>query len=157
VAQFGGGAPVVCGETTMAGGDSGHLGPIPSTGRKRAAQWSSRRAQRRSGRCRTVALPGGHGGSCGACAEERAREQGREREERGFVASLRVSREAPQRPERQAGGVDGLALRRTRRCLRLKTKAIFQKTPGFGRFSRKKQNSTLLYYLVIQTTLKFSK
>jgi hypothetical protein len=90
--------------------------------------------------------------------EEEARERERKRKEGGLVASLGS-------PGGHLGGQSGeqevarpSARGKPRSSLRLKTKGSFANSPlGFGFFSWNKTNNTLLYYLVIQTTLKFSK
>jgi hypothetical protein len=79
-------------------------------------------------------------------------ERGKEGAVRGIAACLQgislASRVASRRCRRLGPAQDT-------QVLEVEDKGYFSENPGFGRFSRKKQNSTLLYYLVIQTTLKF--
>jgi hypothetical protein len=63
--RFCGGELGTCEVNGDGGGDSGHLGPIPSTGRKREARRSFSARRRRLGRRGTAASSSGHGGTLG--------------------------------------------------------------------------------------------
>jgi hypothetical protein len=74
--------------------DSGHLGPIPLRGRKRAVMRTLGRAQRRSGRCLAAAEGNDHGGKLSLWEEftggreVRQRERGRKGGRRGVQQRL---------------------------------------------------------------------
>jgi hypothetical protein len=72
-----------CRETANGSGDSGHLGPIPSRGRKRAARGTCRAHRGSSGRRRTAAGGDGRGGGYArACREEEERKREQPERER---------------------------------------------------------------------------
>jgi hypothetical protein len=70
-----------CRETADGGGDPGHLGPIPSRGRKRAARGTCRAHRGSLGRRRTAAGGDGRGGHVGR-ARGREAEEGKSTQER---------------------------------------------------------------------------
>jgi hypothetical protein len=72
-----------CGETANGGGDSGHLGPISSRGRKRAARGTCRAHRGSSGRRRTAAGGNGHGGGYARAQRRRVEGEGAHGEGKG--------------------------------------------------------------------------
>jgi hypothetical protein len=73
-----------------------------------------------------------------------------EREE-GVVSLLRVSRGTPWPSEAASRRWRRLGPAQDTQVREVEDKKFFKKPPGLGRFSRKIQDSTLLYYLVIKT------
>jgi hypothetical protein len=117
----------------MSGGDSGHLGPIPSRGRKKAAVRTLGHARRRSGWHGTARGGDGRGAELGYWEEDGEEEErqgeGEIREKRGRAASRGCSRGSFSTSERQAGGGTLAAMRRTRRCCLLEEEGGFCRKP----------------------------
>jgi hypothetical protein len=144
-----------CGETADGGGDSGHLGPIPSRGRKRAARGSSRAGRRSLGRRGTVRAGGGHGGHARA-REREGRGEGEgvsQGEGRKAGASGRLQVGSSVSRARAGGGNGGVQETSTQELpvSAKKTRGFYKNPPGLWGFSGKFESELFLQCLVIPT------